>query len=535
MAFRGLLPRQTIASGDRPFRASTPSSPLIRSNSSSNIGASGFSIREWLIVLGVVVVLLVVMGATHQSFSQRANDLLLAARQAVMRSDRDDDASLRDGSGSVRVCAHRGMDQSNELIAAKRELRSLGWTSLSNQFRFNCHTPVANLAHMRNMSDVQRRVDRLRKRVLGSRTICCADYDVFFSTEGTVWVGRPETVALRIARQSKGEGAAASSSSSSLTEADPQVRRITTLVLSGGITDGTLDAVLGPSFEDGERLFEVATAIAESILVHQNNIEGLEKGEAPLPHLASPNIHASLELKIIDSQRSARNGIAAGRGSATVANASVHSLFRGNTRVASVLAAAALRAFQLKNNNDTSAKIAPSSADAMNAFTKRVFHSISVIVDPVFRFRSIRQLLLRKSPEYFLPYLETKPQLVFSVPLLDRPLLHNQLPENDDTMFDAKAYCSLLLHPPVWASDVMPSLRFLSWCEDVYPQLLQGPPAGTAKAQSVPINAWLVDSSEDAEFVNKLRSRAGLTQLSSVVSNFARTVNEEFVTDRRKS
>jgi hypothetical protein len=534
MSFRGVAPRHGGVSTDRHFanlhasaqhslsdltRPDTETTRLLPAATraplpySSHVG----DVRLGLVLLGVIVAVLVILLTTHNAFMLRADDLLAVARRTASSvAHVGGTAAVNEGGKSIRVCAHRGIDQSQEMVAARPRLRELGWTSLSHQFRFLCHVPTPsndqNSSHNVKSSAVLKAVFGLRKHVLGARSVCCADYDVLLSSDGTPWVGRPETIAGRV------WVASGPNSNNSIAEDSPNVRQIAAALQAGAISDATLDAALGPLYEHGERLVQVAAAVAQSLLALSP--DSMKHGRPFV--LSAPRIHTSLELKIDDSvlerndrthpTASGANGSITGFRKTNV----IHSLPRANSRVAAALVAAATLVWSAESESEGVKLHFPSQA----SFTRQLLRSFVVILDPVFRFRSIRQLLLRSSPEYYLPYLATTPQIAFSLALLDRPLLDHQLPLNGEGDVDARSYCMMLTAPPPWAADVMPSLRVISWCLDLFPRLVLAVP----RSRDVPINCWLVDSRADATYVHETRERYGLRQLSSVVSNVARDI-----------
>jgi hypothetical protein len=611
MSFRGVIPRHaahpqalesTTTTSSTTAAEMTENTRLLPNGTGlsggggrgSDLGSAAMGsgdLRLGLVLLGVVVAMLVVLSFTHNTFSARANSLLTVARDTAFSVAHLAGSKLgvEDGGGSgsprdpVRLCLHRGIDASRAMAAVRRELRPLGWSSLSKFFRFMCHVPElphdqrhAAAKHSSNneSSDAavatHAHVLKLRTHSLGDRSICCSDYDVFFSREGTAWVGRPETVAVRLATLAQGnpldDGAA-----STMSESSPDARHFTAALLAQSVADVDLDAALGDDggYEHGERLAAITRTIADMVFAYaasQRLGVGGPWGGRPL---AARRIHATLELKVNDAALTAteggdkKNRSSSSDGSGTArrrrgGSVPLHTLPRANSRIAAVIARSAAAAWSTHAQPTKTADADPAEGSAASgggqqqrptadvsrlfaspdAFTLRVVESCVVIVDPVFRFRSLRGLLLRASPEYFLPYLETTPQIAYSMPLLDRPLTSNQLPVNgEEGQLDARGYCLLLTTSPPWVAELLPSVRFLSYCIDLFPRLLLSPasrlpkattPSSSAAAASrTPLNVWLVDTKTDVEYVALLRSRLGLTQLTSVISNVARDVADE--------
>lgn len=429
------------------------------------------------------------------------------------------------------------------------------------------------------LSKLNEDVVRLQRKAFPN-IVCCSDYDVFFSSEGTPWVGRPEGVAGRLWNQSLLHllpmELILPLKSAFMSTAEQEIATITVIaaaIVGQQIPDIVFRAVAivlprakarggGPAAAAGPRhvnydiaqpLADIVEAFADALLWHHY----FTVGDAGRHHKWGPRtiffptslsaasdsattakiplwfIHASLELKI--TEPAVANG--------GIPRPSDHSLHPAVHRISKVIMSAGSNVYAARVNTTTSMERLHGNDDrpfiSPAMFLSRLVQRFSVIVDPILRFPSIQPKLLSGAAEDFLPYLETRPhQLMFSLPLLDRYLPPvADLLAGGAALGSAQKYCGLVTSPPVWAADTMPSLKFLQYCTAASPRLaaplLQ---VKSVEAMTVPINVWLIDSKADcANAVSLQRQRqvdGGISNatgqnivshallIQSVVSNF---------------
>lgn len=516
------------------LRTSRPRSPVNRSTPWG---------REVLIVFGLVVVMAVVLLAIHSSSINTTLRIILGFSA---ESEQDDSSSV--GHGRLPgLCAHNGIDAS---LTPHQEqvLRSLNIESLSDRLSLMCHLSISDLS----VPVAGGFASELRRSIFPTR-ICCADFDVFLSSEGDVFVGRPAVVALHISVHR----AAANASGAPLTT---DVASIEGDLFHNAISRSEIIAA-DPKHKICQPLTDIALVVGRVISTQSNFIalHGPNSTRITLePKLADtvPPARTPMERGNIVSLKEARAQI--GRSSKVDAS---HPIYIGD--------AVQLIAKELSHVADLGQGIKPQSKGYA------LWEYFGVIIDPIRYASSWDRLMTTKptgviggrdlhGPEGFTVLL-TEPQLWYVMSLKDVVLdalasskaRERSIPSEASSL-KPEDYCGWMLQPPRWAREVAPSVtmqrRCVKWF-DVEVSTTNGSnettsvvlhrrmrssrkAAVTSSGESWnratrripsprrPIVSWLVDTLEDYERVVYLGDRDGLKS-SYVISNRPQVLHAE--------
>ncbi|CUG87113.1 membrane-associated protein, putative [Bodo saltans] len=530
------------------LRTSRPRSPVNRSTPWG---------KEVLVLFGLVIGMAVVLLSIHTSLINTTLRLIIGFSKEAEPVDQ--------GVGLGRypgVCAHNGIDES--LTPHQEEvLQSLNIVSLADRLTLMCQLGISDLSVPVGSGFAE------ELRNIYPTRICCADYDVFFSAEGTAFVGRPSLIAMHIVLHRQKNGIVTVDHNTNQTVGGSDLgaiaRQIEHDLLRNAIRENDITSA------DSKRKFAQPLKDIAQVL---GRVLSTQSGHLALHGVNSTRI--TLEPKVTNAAPPARTPLERGELisykqeraalSASADLATHHALYIGD--------ALQLIAQEL---GKVSAK--------MQLLDKVSLHEyFGIIIDPL-RYSSVWDRLMLSTPASRvvgshgvdgpagLTVLATEPQLWYVISVKDIVLV--ALASNShvvaaaegggDTIalpdgLDAEQYCSWLLKPPKWAREVAPSLKLQKKCSKWYDVEVQANKRGGSSnststsnvqlhkrarslrkpvsggeswyraarrvTQKPPLLSWVVDTVDEYDRIVSLGDRDGLRS-SFVISNRAQMLHAE--------